>query len=223
MSRIARIIYPGYPHHIVQRGNNKQCVFRDSQDKQFYLSLLKKYSFQCGCKTHAYCLMPNHIHLLLVPTQEISLAKTMQKLSLTYTQYINKKYNRSGRLWESRYYSSLIDKESYLWSVCIYIEQNPLRAGITNDATKYMWSSAKINCGLIQSNFVEPIWKEYLDKNDYQRLLSECLQKTKTKKIRVTLSKSIPLGSEEFLYKMVDKFGEAIIPKPRGNPHRKKS
>ena len=217
MSRIARVVNPGYPHHITQRGNNKQPIFRNSRDRKFYLYLLKKYSCQCGCKVHAYCLMPNHIHLLLVPNQNFSLAKTMQKISLSYTQHINKKYNRTGRLWECRFFSALIDKELYLWSVCRYIEQNPLRAGIATEATKYKWSSAKINAGLIKSDFVEPVWKEYLNKNEYQRVLAEGLEEKEIKKIRESTSKGIPLGSRKFLNKMIDQFGKGIIPKSRGN------
>lgn len=204
MSRIARVVNPGYPHHITQRGNNKQSIFRDSREKKFYLYLLKKYSYQCSCKVHAYCLMPNHIHLLLVPKESDSLAKTMQKINLVYTQYINKKYNRTGRLWECRFFSALIDQESYLWSVCRYIEQNPLRAGITTEATKYKWSSARINADLVKSDFVEPIWKEYLNKNEYQRLLTEAIKETEIKKIRKYTSKGIPLGSRKFLDRMID-------------------
>ncbi|GAG25404.1 unnamed protein product [marine sediment metagenome] len=146
----------------------------------------------------------------------------MQKISLSYTQYINKKYNRTGRLWECRFFSAVVDKESYLWLVCRYIEQNPLRAGMTNQATKYKWSSAKINVGLTNSDFVEPIWKKYLDRNEYQRLLAEIIKEKEIRKIRKSTSKGIPLGSRKFLNKMVKQFGKGIIPKPRGNPHRKR-
>ena len=127
-----------------------------------------------------FCLF-NNLAIAARYSQKISLAKMMQKLSLSYTQYINKKYKRSGRLWESRFFSSLVDRESYLWSVCRYIEQNPLRAGLANKVTEYIWSSAKINCDLMKSDFVEPIWKEYLDRNEYYRLLSEHLKEPKIK------------------------------------------
>ena len=220
MSRIARIVYPGYPHHITQRGNNKQPIFGDSKDRRFYLGLLKKYICECGCKIHSYCLMTNHTHLLLVPAQENSLAKTMQKLSLSYTQYRNRKYNRTGRLWESRFFLSVIDKEAYLWSVCRYIEQNPLRAGISDKIIEYIWSSAKINCGLSKSDFLEPIWKEYLDKNEYQRFLTDSPKETEIKEIRESSAKGVPLGSRKFIDEMVNKFGKVVIPNPRGNPQK---
>ena len=216
MSRTARIVNPGYPHHITQRGNNKQSIFRGNHDRQFYLYLLKKYSCQCGCKVHSYCLMPNHIHLLLVPNQNTSLAKTMQKINISYTQYINKKYNRTGSLWEGRFFSAIIDKESYLWTACRYIEQNPLRAGITNQATKYKWSSAKINAGLIKSDFVEPVWEKYLNKNEYMRLLAENIEEKEIKKIRKSTLKGIPLGSKKFLNKIINQFKKRKISEKKG-------
>ena len=114
MPRTARIVGVGYPHHIIQRGNNKQAIFFNDKDRKIYLYLLEKYSNECGCDIFAYCLMDNHVHLLAVPDTELALAKAMQKISLTYTQFINRKYNRTGRLWECRYYSSLVDEDAYL-------------------------------------------------------------------------------------------------------------
>ena len=145
MPRIARLVGAGYPHHIIQRGNNRQPIFFDDKDKLRYLHLLEKYSSECGCDIFAYCLMNNHVHILSVPDDNSALAKTMQKLSLTYTQFVNQKYNRTGRLWECRYYSALVDEERYLISVVRYIEQNPVRAKIVSQATEYPWSSAQLN------------------------------------------------------------------------------
>ena len=110
MPRIARIVASGYPHHIIQRGNNRGRVFFDEKDRQLYLKLLKKYTDESGCIVNAYCLMDNHIHLLLVPLHDDSLSKTMQKLGLRYTQYVNSKYKRTGRLWECRFHSCVVDK-----------------------------------------------------------------------------------------------------------------
>src|SRR3989338_11686878 len=112
MPRLARIVGVYYPHHIIQRGNNRQTVFFKDEDRSFYIEQLKKYSSECGCKIKAYCLMSSHIHILAIPAKEDSLAKTMQKLSLRYTQYINKKYKRTGRLWECRFHSAVVDEEA---------------------------------------------------------------------------------------------------------------
>jgi putative transposase len=122
MPRIARAIATGFPHHIVQRGNNKEKVFFEKEDKERYLSLLSKYANKWNSTILAYCLMDNHVHLLAKPKSGESLYKMMQGVTFCYTQYVNKKYKKTGRLWESRYYSCIVDKERYLWSVARYIE-----------------------------------------------------------------------------------------------------
>ena len=114
MPRIARGVAVKYPHHIVQRGNNREKIFFHEKDKEKYLSLLKKYSEKWDTKILAYCLMSNHVHLLAKPLEEVSLYKMMQGLTLCYTQYVNRTYERTGRLWESRYHSCIVDKEKYL-------------------------------------------------------------------------------------------------------------
>jgi len=130
MPRIARIVGAGYPHHIVQRGNNKEKVFLDREDYTKYLSLLDRYSTGREASILVYCLMPNHVHLLVRPLEEKDLSKMMQGITLCYTQYFNRKYRRTGRLWECRYHSTIIDEDKYLWAVSRYIENNPVRVGV---------------------------------------------------------------------------------------------
>jgi len=112
MPRIARIVGAGYPHHIVQRGNNKENVFLDRTDYEKYLFFLAKYPEEKEAAILAYCLMPNHVHLLVTPSQEETLAKMMQGVTLCYTQHFNRKKGRTDRLWECRYYSTIIDQDS---------------------------------------------------------------------------------------------------------------
>jgi len=128
MPRIAGVCAAGYPHHITQRGNNKEKVFFDDEDRRLYLDILQRYKNKYGIKILAYCLMGNHVHLLVVPGQERALARAMGGTNLVYTQYVNRKYNRSGRLWQSRFFSSVVEEEPYLWAVMRYMEQNPVRA-----------------------------------------------------------------------------------------------
>ena len=113
MPRQARIVLVDYPHHIVQRGNNSQNIFFEDSEKKYYFGLLDRFSKENHCIIHAYCLMSNHVHILVTPKQPFSLAKLIQKLNLRYTQVFNQKYNRTGSLWEGRYFSSLVDKEKY--------------------------------------------------------------------------------------------------------------
>lgn len=223
MSRIPRIVAPEYPHHVIQRGNNKQAVFFDDEDRKFYLKLLNRYANECGCRVNAYCLMNNHIHLLLTPQEKNSLSKTMQKLSLRYTQHVNRKYERSGRLWECRFYSCVIDKDRYLWSACRYIERNPVRAKLVSDPVKYKWSSARINAGLERGEgFVEPIFKSYVERKRYIEFLHQVDDGDEIEKIRKSTSKGLPFGSDQFLKNIGKKLGVVIELRPRGRPPKKK-
>ncbi|MBN2097149.1 MAG: transposase [Candidatus Omnitrophica bacterium] len=220
MPRIARIIYTGYPHHIVQRGNNRQDVFFSNAEKRVYLELLKKYSKENNCSILAYCLMPNHIHILAVPYQELSLAKTMQKLSLTYTQYINSKYSRTGRLWECRFHSTVVDKDAYLWKVCRYIERNPVRAKIVQSPTEYEWSSAKINTSEAESSFIEPIWKNYIKFDEYLEFLNSQEDEEQIKEIRKSTLKGRPVGTQDFLKQVAQDLNISIYSRRRGRPKK---
>ena len=143
MSRIARVVVPGYPHHVTQRGNNRETVFFDSEDRGVYLRLLRKYTVQHKVQVWAYCLMGNHVHLVLVPDEEGGLCGCMGRVNLCYTQYINRKYEQSGRLWQNRFLSCPVEKEQYLWVVARYVEANPVRAGLIRYAEEYAWSSAQ--------------------------------------------------------------------------------
>ncbi|MCK4245286.1 MAG: transposase [Candidatus Omnitrophica bacterium] len=223
MPRTARIVGAGYLHHIIQRGNNRQAVFFDDEDRRVYLKLLKKYTDECNCKIKAYCLMNNHIHLLLIPQHDNSLSKTMQKLSLRYTQYINSKYKRTGRLWECRFHSSVVDRERYLWSVCRYIERNPIRAKIVNEPVKYKWSSAKVNTSLDQQdNLVEPIWQDHLEREEYIKFLNQPDNKDEIGRIRKSTFGGIPMGTDEFLKDIAKTLGVIIKIRPRGRPRKMK-
>ena len=178
MPRTARVIEVGCPHHVTQRGNNRQTIFFDDQDRNVYLDLLCKYSQECMCLIHAFCLMENHIHLLVSPQGHSSLSKMMQKMNMTFAQYFNQKYNRSGHLWQSRFYSALIDSHAYLWSACKYIERNPVRANLIFDPLQYEWSSVKINAGLVIKSFIEPIWHEERERKGYVEFLmgKDCVE-----------------------------------------------
>lgn len=184
MPRIARVVAAGYPHHVVQRGNNKERVFTCEEDIKKYLSFLKKYSNRWKCKISAYCLMNNHVHLLIRPQECISLSKMMQGMSLCYTQYFNKKYQRTGRLWECRYHSSPVEDDRYLWAVARYIEQNPVRAGIVESVRDYSYSSAISHIG---GNHDDILGEELFDENqreDYSQLLETGLPEREVKNIR---------------------------------------
>ena len=221
MARIARLVAVGYPHHVIQKGNNRQAVFLDDEDRHLYLRLLKKYTSQCSCKVNAYCLMINHIHLLLTPQYDDSLSKTMQKLSLRYTQYVNQKYERSGRLWECRFHSCLVDREQYLWIVCRYIERNPVRAKVVNEPSEYKWSSAKANTALdMEENLTEPIWQSHLEREEYRRFLNQPDRKDEIERVRRSTFKGTPIGGEAFITYIAQELGLDVKTSRRGRPSK---
>ncbi|PTQ69432.1 transposase [Pseudomonas sp. GV071] len=146
MPRMARVVLANYPHHIVQRGHNRQLVFAEAADYQRYIVDLRELKEAFGIKVYAYCLMSNHVHLLLAPGDSIAgLGQFMKTLAARATRYRNKLEGRTGTLWESRYKSSIVQSDSYLLACCRYIELNPVRAGMVEDVADYPWSSYAVH------------------------------------------------------------------------------
>src|SRR5258708_20900356 len=130
MPRHARFMIAGVPVHVIQRGHNRAACFFDPADYRFYLEHLASLASGTGCAIHAYCLMTNHVHLLLTPARAESAARLVKHLGQRYTQHVNRTYRRSGTLWEGRFRSCLVESESYLLACYRYIELNPVRAAM---------------------------------------------------------------------------------------------
>ncbi|WP_448875113.1 transposase [Desulfobulbus propionicus] len=145
MPRRPRLILPGVPLHIIQRGNNRQPCFHADGDYRFYLEWLREYSLMSGCAIHAYVLMTNHVHLLLTPQEATGAAMLMKRLGQRYVQYVNRVYHRSGTLWEGKFRSCLTQEDHYLLACQRYIELNPVRAGMVRSPEEYRWSSFRAN------------------------------------------------------------------------------
>ncbi|PTA73523.1 MULTISPECIES: transposase [unclassified Stenotrophomonas] len=145
MPRPPRIDAPGYPQHVVQRGNNRQPVFFTDGDHVAYLRLLCQHADQQHCRVHAYVLMDNHVHLLATPDVSGGLSRMMQAVSRTYVRRVNDRQGRTGTLWEGRFHSTLVDTDRYLLACQRYIELNPVRAGRVARPGDYRWSSYRAN------------------------------------------------------------------------------
>ena len=151
MPRQARFVLPHFPHHIIQRGHNRQAVFNRDDDYGYYLDTLKEWKARLGCKVYAYCLMTNHVHLVIDPgANPEHLGLLMKRLAGRQTRYVNVMEKRSGSLWEGRYKSSLVQADAYLQACCRYVELNPVRAGLVDDPAKYRWSSCAAKVGRIE-------------------------------------------------------------------------
>ena len=156
MARLPRLTVPGYPHHVIQRGNNRQAIFASSADYMLLLTLLKESAQNFGVAVHAYVLMTNHFHLLATPEQSNGLPLMMQAVGRSYVRYFNDAQNRSGTLWEGRYRSTLIQTDRYLFTCMAYLDLNPVRAGLVREAKDYEWSSHRHYIGQSADKLVTP-------------------------------------------------------------------
>jgi putative transposase len=206
MPRRSRIRLPGYPLHILQRGNDRKACFRSDADRVLYLALLEEHSKNEKCSVHAYVLMDNHVHLLVTPWEKQSASELMRKLGQHYAQHFNKVHKRTGALWEGRFKSFVVDSEGYLLRCYRYVERNPVRAGMVRRASEYPWSSYGINAEGKDSTLVEPHPKFLGLARDgatrravYRQLVNEDLSPQEIEIIRAAARSGFALGSAAFI------------------------
>ncbi|RYX94317.1 MAG: transposase [Comamonadaceae bacterium] len=156
MARLPRLSLPGQPHHVLQRGNNRQPIFACVADQQFLVDLLHENARHFDVAVHAYVLMPNHFHLLLTPADDKGLTLLMQSVGRRYVRYFNDSQGRSGTLWEGRYRSTLVEAAAYLLPCMAYIDLNPVRSGLVPEARDYPWSSHGHYAGLRVDKLITP-------------------------------------------------------------------
>ena len=156
MARTARVVIPDVSLHVVQRGHDRQRCFFDESDYQTYLAYLNEFALKFACSLHAYCLMTNHVHLLLTPHMIDSCAQLMKNVGQRHVQRINSRLGRTGTLWEGRFYSCLVASERYALACYRYVELNPLRARMVAHPTEYPWSSYRANSGCNRHGLLTP-------------------------------------------------------------------
>ena len=229
MARLPRLIVPHQPHHVLQSGNNDQNVFLDTEDYQHYLEWLRAAAKLYKVAVHAYVLMPNHVHLLVSPSDDTGLGQMMQWVGRYYVPYFNQKYARSGTLWKGRYKTSLIDAEHYFLLCCRYIEFNPVRGGLTGQPGDYPWSSYAHHAGLRPDGLVTDQAKYWeLGNTPFQReaayleLCEQGLGSQQVEAMNQVLLKGWPLGSEQFKTVLQHKMKRQVLPAKRGRPFKAK-
>jgi putative transposase len=156
MARLPRLTLPGYPHHVIQRGNNRQAIFACAADYRVMLDLLEENAKKFDVLVHAYVLMSNHLHLLATPQAADGLPKMMQAVGRSYVRYFNDTQKRSGTLWEGRYKSTVIQAARYLLACMVYIDLNPVRAGLVMQPQDYPWSSYLHYLGVRTDRLITP-------------------------------------------------------------------
>lgn len=148
MARLPRLTVAGFPHHVIQRGNDRRAIFTDDADRQRYLAVLRDVASQSGLAVHAYVLMPNHAHLLATPQAAGDVGRTLQALGRRYVRWFNDRHARTGSLFEGRYRSTVVEADRYLLACMRYIELNPVRAGLVDQPAMFRWSSHRHHIGL---------------------------------------------------------------------------
>jgi putative transposase len=227
VARRTRLIIAGQPHHVVQRGHNRGIVFFADDDYLYYKECLKNAAEKYGCTIHAYCLMTNHVHLLVTPVTKEGLSRMMQMLGRLYVRHINKRKKRSGTLWESRFKVSLVDAEGYLLSCMRYIEMNPVRARMVRKPENYPWSSIRANRlgetdALISAHPVyESLGATPASRcSSYSSLFDLVISQDDLDLIRRTIHGNWVLGNDRFSEKIAKKTGLNAAPHPHGGDRR---
>lgn len=230
MPRRARIVLSHCPHHIIQRGHNRQVVFTGDSDFLYYLNTLSEWKTKLGCKVYSYCLMTNHVHLIIDPgDNEKNLGLLMKRVAGRQTRYINKLEKRSGSLWEGRYKSSPINANEYLLACCRYIELNPLRAGIVEDPAQYRWSSCPAKTGMSELAWLDldPFYQslgntpgERAEK--YKEWLFQTVPEGEWKVIREAAQRGQLTANRKFEIEISKKLGRRIELRGPGRPKKNK-
>ncbi len=214
MARFARIVVPGCPHHLIQRGNRRQRVFFSEEDRAFYLILLKRQIEKFGIALWAFCLMTNHVHMVAVPRGKDGFARAIGEVHRKYTNVINTREDWKGYLWQGRFASyPLSDDRAF--AAIRYVERNPVRAGLVARAEDFEWSSARAHVRKEPHPLLSPCpleakipnWSAYLGQNDRPEDVNELLQHERTGR---------PVGGEDFIKRLEALTGRVLAPRKRG-------
>ena len=189
MARTARRVFPGCPHHVTQRGNRRQDVFRDDEDRLKFIELLRRYITRHQVAIWSYVLMTNHMHLVAVPETVTALSAVMRDCLSDYALFFNQRYGYVGHLWQQRFYSSMLGYD-HLWAAVRYVERNPVRAEMVERAENYRWSSAAFHCGLQPTDPLicpnspligaNPQWSQWLEDEEPASELNQLRRNTRT-------------------------------------------
>lgn len=230
MARLPRLVMPGAPMHLIQRGNNRSATFFAAGDYRLYRDVLVETSQRFGCAIHAYVLMTNHVHLLITPADEHGPARMMQAIGRLFVRHVNTRYQRTGTLWEGRYRSTLVDSDQYLLACSRYIELNPVRAGMVQQPGEYRWSSYRHNAlGEDEGTITPHRVYQALDRDTaarqeaYRSLFSKQLEEKTVLAIRSATNSGGALGPEPFREQVEVTLRRRVTRLPHGGDRRSKA
>jgi putative transposase len=228
MARQPRLTVPAYPHHVIQRGNDRQVIVRDDADRKRLCALWQEHAHACKVALHAYVLMDNHFHLLVTPETADGLPKMMQAVGRAYVRYFNLRHKRTGTLWEGRYRSNLIESERYLLACMVYIDLNPVRAGMVMQAADFKWSSHRHYIGQCSDKLVSPhalFWSlgntPFAREAAYSGLVQQGLASSQKEQLTASALSGWVLGSTTFVADLQQVTARRLAPGKAGRPPKK--
>jgi putative transposase len=218
MARLARLVIPGMPYHVTQRGNRRGTTFFEDDDFRIYRELLADAARAAGAKVWAYCLMPNHGHLIVVPGDPDGLRGTFANAHRRYARFINSRHRWTGHLWQGRFGAVLMD-EAHLAHAARYVALNPVRARLCERAEDWLWSSAQAHLAGKDDELVEVA--PLLDRvGNFADFLGTTEDQQATRALRMAETTGRPLGSASWVAELEDRTGRALAPQRRGRKMR---
>ena len=218
MARLARAVFPGLPHHVTQRGNGRQQTFHNDADYRLYRDLLAEHCASAGVEIWSWVLMPNHVHLILVPDDEDGLRRALAPVHRRYAGYIHLRLKRTGHFWQGRFGCVAMD-EDHLAAAIRYVLMNPVRAGLADRAADWRWSSATALLGLGEDGLtaIAPVRERW---PDLSAILEDAEDEERTMRLRKAESIGRPIGSEAWLAQLEGGSGRRLKPAKRGRKSR---
>lgn len=216
MSRIARIVLENIPYHLTQRGNGRQQVFFDPQDYRLYLDLLRNYSEDAHLRLWAYCLMPNHVHLIAIPERPEAMASALGRTHADFARHFNLRRRTCGHVWQARFFSCPLEA-AHLWRAAAYVERNPSRARIVEHPGEYPWSSAPVHLGLTaNAGFLDlSAWQAEYTAHHWSTVLATGVdEEAFGRRLQEASRRGRPLGSDEFAQNLEKRPAEPCAPSP---------
>lgn len=228
MARLPRLTVPGYPHHLIQRGNNRQAIFASTDDYQILLGMLAEDASRFEVDLHAYVLMSNHFHLLATPGTESSLPLLMQSVGRRYVRYFNQRQGRSGTLWEGRYRSTVIQADRYLLACMVYLDLNPVRASIAAAAGDYPWSSHAHYSGRLHQKILTPhplVWSlgntPFAREAAYSEMVAAGIGQDEQQALTDSAISGWALGSDDYIRDLQARTDRRVAKGKAGRPRRR--
>ena len=227
MARLARLVVPGLPIHLMMSGHNRQSIFFTDEERRFYLESLRDAAREYELAIHAYVLMPMQVHVLATPSHQQSVSRVMQSVGRRYAQLFNQKHQRTGTLWDGRFKSCVVDPQTYFLQIQRYIEQSPIRAGLVQNLKDWSWSSFAHHVGAETIPWIvdhEIFWSlgntPFERQHAWQDMASDPMSNNEIEKVSNHLNYGWPIGSPQFLTQLAHQTNRPVIARKPGRPQK---